>query len=292
MSNYTNNLFVPDSENNSWANLYSFITPKSRILDIGCSSGHFGEVLVNDKNSEVIGIDIDNDDIQKAKKVLNKAYVRNIETDDIKDLGKFDIIIFADVLEHLLNPVNALKKIKKSLKPNGKILFSIPNMAHVSIRLSLLKGFFEYTSTGLLDRTHLHYYDEQEVFNIFNTAGYKIELMKPTVYEYPKSVIDEWLKDNGLEANSKFYEHLKDTKAFVFQFIGTAKVDSNLRVSSRKLQYINPHDELMQVITARDQKIIVKDQRIQLLEKEINEIKNSKSWKMAKKISKVRNIYK
>src|ERR1700733_14167683 len=218
MSNYTNNLFDPETKNNPWVHLFEFVPEKSRVLDIGRSSGNFGHVLINEKNCEVVGLDIDAPDIALAKKKLNAAYVRNIEREDIVDLGLFDVIVFADVLEHLLDPIAALEKAKKQLKKGGRIVFSIPNMAHISIRIQLMKGFFVYMPMGVLDRTHLHYYDEIEVKHIFSEAKMAIQEINPATLSYPESKISEELYRLGLGIvdQSKLNEVLEDTKSNVW----------------------------------------------------------------------------
>ncbi|HEU5188010.1 MAG TPA: class I SAM-dependent methyltransferase, partial [Candidatus Saccharimonadales bacterium] len=198
MSHYTNNLFDAKSKNNSWVHLFDFVPKDSRVLDVGCSSGNFGEVLINEKQCEVVGLDIDVPDIAEAGKKLTAAYVRNIEQEDIADLGTFDVVMFVDVLEHLLDPIAALEKVKKQLKKGGRVAFSIPNMAHISVRLQLLEGFFEYTPIGVLDRTHLHYYDELEVKQIFNQSGFAIKEINPTTWTYPISVLSERFLQMGL----------------------------------------------------------------------------------------------
>lgn len=256
MSNYTNNLFESSAENNAWVHLFGYIPERSRVLDIGCSSGNFGEVLIHEKQCEVIGLDIDKPDVERAKKKLTAAHVRNIEADDISDLGKFDVVIFADVLEHLLDPIGALNKVKKVLKDGGRVVFSIPNMAHVSVRLLLLKGFFEYTPIGVLDRTHLHYYDELEVKHIFADSKFEIKEVSPTTLTYPHSKISEELYNMGLGIiDDAFYKLLDDTKANVWQFVGFA-VPVNKKINiERPLRYRMPPEELLLTLQARDKEL-------------------------------------
>lgn len=257
MSNYTNNLFDPKVKNNSWVHLYDYVPEGSRVLDVGCSSGNFGEVLIHEKKCKVIGLDIDAPDIKLAKEHLTDAFVRNIEHDDISDLGKFDIVIFADVLEHLLDPITALNKVKGILAPKGKILFSIPNMAHISIRLMLLKGFFEYTPIGVLDRTHLHYYDEFEVEHIFTGAQLKIEEINAVTKPYPKSKISEELGGMGLAvADEKFFDRINESKGQVFQFVGYAiPSDGKVEERQRPIRYRLPPEELHLTLQARDDEL-------------------------------------
>jgi len=269
MSNYTNNLFDPKVKNNSWTHLFDYVPQKARVLDVGCSSGNFGAVLLHEKNCEVVGLDIDKADIAEAKKKLSAAYVRNVERDELADLGKFDVIIFADVLEHLLDPIGALEKVKKLLKPEGKILFSIPNMAHISIRLHLLRGFFEYTPIGLLDRTHLHYYDEHEVQHIFNEALLHVEEVNACTKPFAKSQISERLFDMGLGiVDDKFYELLDRTKAEVFQFVGYAVPAATKQKATRPTRYLMPDEEMHQSMQARDAEVQDMSKRLKQVERE------------------------
>jgi 2-polyprenyl-3-methyl-5-hydroxy-6-metoxy-1,4-benzoquinol methylase len=275
MSNYTNNLFNPETKNNPWVHLYEFVPEKSRVLDIGCSSGHFGQVLINEKGCEVTGLDIDAPDIALAKKVLTKAYVRNIEREEITDLGKFDVIVFADVLEHLLDPVTALEKAKKQLKKGGRVVFSIPNMAHISVRLQLMKGFFEYMPIGVLDRTHLHYYDEIEVKHIFSEAKMAIQEIKPATLPYPFSKVSEEFYNMGLGVidEGKLASLLEDTKSNVWQFVGYALPAAKKEPIDRPLKYRMPPEELLLTLEARDRELKAIGQHLQQLEAENNRLR-------------------
>lgn len=267
MSNYTNNLFDPKDQNNAWVHLFGYIPDNSQVLDIGCSSGNFGEVLIHEKHCKVTGLDIDKPDIERAKKKLTAAHVRNVEQEEIADLGKFDVVIFADVLEHLLDPTKALQKAKEVLKPGGRIVFSIPNMAHVSIRLHLLKGFFEYTPIGVLDRTHLHYYDELEVRHIFSEAKLDIQEVTPKTHTYPHSKISEELLRMGLGiVDDRFYKLLDDTKANVWQFVGYALPAAKKVPVERPLKYRMPPEELLLTIKNRDDELQIIGKRLKELE--------------------------
>lgn len=270
MSHYTNNLFDPKAKNNSWVHLFEFVPKGSRVLDVGCSSGNFGEVLVKEKHCQVVGLDIDKPDVAKAAKKLTAAHVRNVEQDDISDLGKFDVIVFADVLEHLLDPIVALEKVKQQLKKGGRIVFSIPNMAHISVRLQLLEGFFEYTPIGVLDRTHLHYYDELEVKHIFKQAGYSIKEVNPTTWTYPLSVLSERLLQMGLAIHDKevLQKKLQDTKASVWQFVGYATPSSKKNTDQRPVKYGNPPEELYDRLVARDHELRIVGERLKVLEQQ------------------------
>jgi methionine biosynthesis protein MetW len=269
MSNYTNNLFDAEAKNNAWVHLFSYIPEKSRVLDVGCSSGNFGEVLIHEKKCEVIGIDIDKPDVTRAQKKLTAAHVRNIERENVDDLGTFDVVIFADVLEHLLDPIGALEKVKKILRPGGRIVFSIPNMAHISVRLHLLKGFFEYMPIGVLDRTHLHYYDEIEVKHIFAESHLQIKEITPHTHTFPNSKISEELFRMGLAViDEAFYDRLKESKANVWQFVGYAVPTTKKMAVERPLRYRMPPEELAVTLKNRDDELQIIGKRLQELEAE------------------------
>ena len=108
----------------------------------------------------MVGIDIDEARAKLAQERLNKVIVANVEKmerDPFPD-GYFDIIIFADVLEHLKEPETVLRRFKKYLKKDGYALISIPNIANWKMRVYLLFGKWHYKDVGLLDKTHLRFF--------------------------------------------------------------------------------------------------------------------------------------
>ena len=149
------------------------------ILEIGCASGVMGEALkMKNKNIFYFGIDYDIDSLNIARTRLDQVHLFDFNIDDYNKLDeiilhKFDHIIFADVLEHLLYPMNIIKYFKKYLKPNGKIIISIPNIAHISVIKQLFfKLDFHYQDEGILDRTHLHFYTKKSFTRELNHLGF------------------------------------------------------------------------------------------------------------------------
>ena len=88
------------------------------------------------------------------------------------ELGRFDVILFADVLEHMPHPGLVLRLARQWLAPNGCVIASIPNVAHWTIRLSLLRGQFTYKPFGLMDATHLRWFTVQSTRQLFVGAGF------------------------------------------------------------------------------------------------------------------------
>src|SRR6267142_934237 len=204
MSNYTENQYTSD-ENSSWGIVFKEVKDGEKVLDIGCSSGNLGAELIKRKNCVVDGIDIDPNDIKLAKKKLRKAFIVNIETDSLSALNeKYDVVLMLDVIEHLIDPVEALRKVSKLLKPEGRLLFSVPNMAHVSVRLDLLLGELNYRQTGLLDNTHMHFYTEKSLLKILKAAGYSVSKAESTTVSYPEQLLAMKLKEAGLKFETGF----------------------------------------------------------------------------------------
>lgn len=141
-----------------------------RILDVGCATGFLGEKLRKQGNF-VVGIDISEKAIQKAKKYLDEVYALNIETDPLPKLPKFDLIIMSEIIEHLFQPEESLKKIAKFLKIGGKLLITTPNILYWGNRFQFLTGKFEYTDQGHFDKSHIHFFSYKTLINLIKQIG-------------------------------------------------------------------------------------------------------------------------
>jgi len=145
------------------------------ILDVGCSQGRLGRHLRRHKKAVVYGLDISDRAIKEAKKNLDKAYRLNIETDDLPFPPKsFDIIICADILEHLVDPLFVLEKLKLYLKNDGIFILSIPNVANIEVRWNLLWGRFDYKREGIMDDSHLRFFTKKTICRLIRKAGLEI----------------------------------------------------------------------------------------------------------------------
>lgn len=151
------------------------------VLDVGCNKGYFKSLI--DQSNKVYGIDLEDSDLATAEAngyyYVEKVDLNNCSTLKLRD--KFDVIVFADVLEHLLNPVDVLRYFTKNhLKSGGRIIISLPNVAHITIRAQLLFGRFSYTDAGILDRTHLHFYTQESAREFVGKSGLVIVKEKAT----------------------------------------------------------------------------------------------------------------
>src|ERR1700730_6604806 len=128
-----------------------------KILDVGTASGYLGKIL-RGKGHSVSGIENDAAAAEKAKGYYDSFQLADLERYEFPFRREFDYILFADVLEHLRDPAAVLRKCLPALKESGKIIISVPNVANLVVRLSLLFGGFDYTDRGILDRTHLQFF--------------------------------------------------------------------------------------------------------------------------------------
>ena len=154
----------------------SFINEGSSVLEIGCHTGYFSYWLKS-KNCNVYGVDIHEPAIEMAKPYLDNFYVGDVENENfyenLKD-GKFDTIVLMHVLEHLNRPDIVLERLKKFLKNKGNIIIALPNISNWNSRINLLKGNFNYTDSGLMDRTHLRFFNYSTSVELIENSGMEI----------------------------------------------------------------------------------------------------------------------
>jgi O-antigen biosynthesis protein len=150
-----------------------------RILDVGASNGYLGASLRKLGHS-VVGIEKDTSSAEEARRYYDSFHVHDIEDFDFSYRGEFDYMLFADILEHLRDPVSVLRRSLPSLKESGKIIVSMPNVANIIIRLSLLLGRFDYADRGILDQTHLRFYTRASLVKMLDEASYRVLELVPT----------------------------------------------------------------------------------------------------------------
>lgn len=145
------------------------ITEKGlNILDIGCGTGVLGSFFRKNQDCRVVGIEINQDAFLVAKENLDEALHANVEIIELPfEAGSFDAIVMGDVLEHLVNPVPALKKLMNVLKPGGKIYITVPNIRHWKILLNLVfRDRWDYMTWGILDYTHLRFFTKTSILKL------------------------------------------------------------------------------------------------------------------------------
>lgn len=146
------------------------------VLEIGCDCGAtLLEIKERYPNAHIFGVELNENAARIASYFTEKVQCANIEDKELEfEKESIDYIIFGDVLEHLRDPKGTIMYCRTLLKKSGKIIASIPNLMHISVIERLLKGYFTYEETGLLDKTHIHLFTYKEIMRMFEEAGYEV----------------------------------------------------------------------------------------------------------------------
>ncbi len=194
--------------------ILKMIDKDANILEIGCAVGHMTKILTEMLKCHVTCVEIDPAAAEKASAYCRRMLVgdiENIELDGLLKPGEFDVIILADVLEHLKDPWKTLERLRLYLRDDGFILASIPNVAYAGLILDLIEGKFRYRPLGLLDDTHLRFFTRESVRELFERTGYIISYWDRSVIEpsasefkqrldnYPQNITDLIYRNNDAD---------------------------------------------------------------------------------------------
>lgn len=301
MSKYSNALSGKDKNflKAQFGDTYEYIKKESDVLDVGCSTGYFGKLLKIDKKCKVYGIDIDKKDLAVASKVLDKTLYVDLEMPYLPSellINKFDVIFFGDVIEHVLSPKDILKKFRNLLKKDGIIIISVPNIAHLSIRLELLAGNFDYEPLGILDETHTKYFTYKSITQLIKESGYKVCAVDYSVAEVPKKTIQYFLDKVGLVANSKFDKIVEQPDSLAYQFKIVARPSAKPLVkklpSLKTKPLAHKHQEELKVLNNKQIQIEKQKNEIKNLVNELEGMKKSTSWRVTKPLRKAKKVIK
>jgi O-antigen biosynthesis protein len=170
-------------DNSSYNKMAQFIGQNQYVVDFGCATGYFPQLL-GQKGCKVVGVEVNPVAAKAAEQYCDQVFVADLDFTPITDFlptQTFDVAVFGDVLEHLRDPWTVLESVQQILKPNGYVVASIPNVAHGAVRLALLQGKFEYERFGLLDNTHLRFFTRETVSDLFEKTGYFIDDRSRTI---------------------------------------------------------------------------------------------------------------
>ncbi len=160
----------------------------AKVLEVGPSSGYFTAALRSERAPKLVdGVEFDKKDAEAAQEHLDKLIIGSIEDEAILNKladNHYDSIILGDVIEHLHHPEATLRALRAKLSEGGLLIISTPNIAHISIRASLVRGKFDYTDTGILDKTHTRIYTKRALTDILERTGYKVATFDMTYFVY------------------------------------------------------------------------------------------------------------
>lgn len=162
--------------------MLTYIPPDTKtLIDIGCGGGRFGagvkELL---PDCEVWGLEAVESVAKEAEQRADKMICSTIEkAADILPSAYFDVVTMNDVLEHLPYPEPALELLRRILKPNGRLVMSLPNVRYyINVKDLLFKKDWAYQDFGVLDRTHLKFYTQKSAVRTLEQNGFKTSLVQ------------------------------------------------------------------------------------------------------------------
>jgi predicted TPR repeat methyltransferase len=177
---------IPGSSHDLLRRRILALPPGLRLLDLGAAGGHLGRA-VRTRCSYLAGVEPDPSLPPSARESYDDW--REIDALHAGEWERpFDVVVCADVLEHLANPEAMLARIHQWLHPDGIILVSLPNIANISIRAALLAGRFRYTDRGILDRSHFSFYTRSSARELLERSGFRVTSVEPTAMPYELAV--------------------------------------------------------------------------------------------------------
>jgi 2-polyprenyl-3-methyl-5-hydroxy-6-metoxy-1,4-benzoquinol methylase len=149
-----------------------------RVLDCGCGAGDNARIL-RSLGWRVTGITVSPKELKIASASCEEIYLNDLDQGLPETVGNgYDIVLMAHVLEHLVEPTKFIEDVKRVLAPNGMIAVALPNVLTYPNRIRMLVGKFEYTSGGIMDETHLHFYTFASGADLLRSTGYRIVVAK------------------------------------------------------------------------------------------------------------------
>ncbi|MBN9124143.1 MAG: hypothetical protein BGO99_06265 [Nitrosospira sp. 56-18] len=149
-----------------------------RVLEVGCGPGSITKILAQEGQCRVTGLELDPEAIKKATPYCDTVMQADLNSPEwprlLDGMERFDVVVAADVLEHLYDPWVALKRMVSFISPDGYLVISLPHVGHAAVASCLINSDFEYRDWGLLDRTHIRFFGLKNIEALFAQASLKI----------------------------------------------------------------------------------------------------------------------
>ena len=156
------------------------------VIDAGCGSGPVGQLLVGER-LRLFGFDSDRAGLDHARAAGYEVAHADLLRDELPTApAEADVLVCADVLEHVADSGALFSRLlRKYLRPGGTAIVSLPNVAHLYVRGSLMLGRWEYADKGILDRTHLRFFTGRSADQLLTGAGLRVARRHSTPLPLP-----------------------------------------------------------------------------------------------------------
>jgi 2-polyprenyl-3-methyl-5-hydroxy-6-metoxy-1,4-benzoquinol methylase len=148
------------------------------VLDVGAAQGFLGQ-LVRDTGIAVDAVEPNPYWAEHAQLFYRQVFASTIEEAALP-ATTYRVVVCADVLEHTVDPVSVVRQLRRVATDDALFIISLPNVAHLAVRLMLLFGYFPRMERGILDRTHLHFFTRDTATAMLREAGLQVVHAQPT----------------------------------------------------------------------------------------------------------------
>lgn len=228
------------TSNDSLGKIIKLIPLGATVLDLGTATGYLCQFLKEELNCLVDGVEINPEMAKEARLWCDRFWVGNLEAEPLSvhfPKNYYQVIICADILEHLYDPNKLLQQLPALLAPDGKVIFSIPNITYAGVILELLSGDFYYREEGLLDKTHLRFFTRKSFVRLLKDCGFNVDQLDTVSLPYERSEFS----DHFRTISQKTIEFITNTPSSdVYQYVIVATPTHFYQRRSELIQqYIN-----------------------------------------------------
>lgn len=229
---------LPLHANHSHSQIVRRVPRYARVLELGCADGSMSRLLKQHCEASIIGVEQNPHAASQARCFCDDVLTENLDDPhslDALEGEKFDVVTLVDVLEHLQHPQALLQRLKPLLLDEGCLLLSVPNVAHASVRLELLRGDFNYEANGILDRTHLRFFTATTLQHTLIEAGYVLQELDYTWHDLADTVITEQLTALDIPVTPAVLARFHTPEAMAYQLIAAARSAPEVTTSAPTL---------------------------------------------------------
>ena len=213
----------PNRPNDAHAFALTLVGWNRRVLELGAASGHVTRALV-DRRCTVTSIECDAQAAADLEGIAHEVIVGDLNDPHVFDTltSDYDVVLAGDVLEHLLRPQDVLGQAVRLLRPGGQVVISLPHVGHIDVRLSLMRGQWNYRPWGLLDATHIRFFTLESIKQMLDQAGLtmtELRRVRTPAFETELGV------ERSTVASDLIEQLLADPEAETYQFVLAAAID-------------------------------------------------------------------
>jgi 2-polyprenyl-3-methyl-5-hydroxy-6-metoxy-1,4-benzoquinol methylase len=277
-----------DLEHNdlSHALIVELVGSDKRVLDVSTYTEQMAKVL-GKRGCKVTRIEVDPETTRQVEEYCETIIIGDVESLDLGnelDEESFDVIVLGDVLEHLKDPLQTLRRLKPFLRAVGYVVASVRNIAHGSVRLALIEGEFHHPSLGLVDELHLRFFTRESVEQLCKDAGFLITELKSTT----RAIFDT--EKDGKQVPDEVLRLVQgDPEASTYQYVLTAHrcgevgtlakrvwlLSEQLAERDRTIYELNRRlrnfEELQNILDRRTKRLAEKEREVAMLAQEVAE---------------------